>query len=445
MNRSKQMLLVGLLPSIAILVLFLTMPLIGLSEGVVQNLPSVELNELMADNENTLENPNDPGKFDDWIELYNDGTAPIDLQGFYLTDDFADLTKHQITQSLIISPDSYLVFFADGNPELGAAHLDFKLSANGEAAALVYTDGLTIIDGISFMTQTADVSFGQDANGDWGQLFVPTPGEANVLNSPVISSVIRSPALPTPADGIVITAAVSSGDGGPVTVRLNYQVNAGTPQVIDMTSVGGDFFTATIPPQAQDDVVKYYVTATNDSGFTVPNPSTAPATPYQVFIGYTVPTIRVNELMADNDSVLEDPDKADSFPDWIELLNFGESAVDISGMHLTDKLTVDEFTSYEIPTGTVISPGGTIIFFADSDPEEGPLHLPFSLGKGGDSVGLYDTVANGVMEIDTVTFGQQVEDRGYVRCGPSSWRIGPSSPGVANLCLDTFLPIGVRE
>ena len=33
--------------------------------------------------------------FDDWIELYNDSNEPVDVGGFYLTDDLSDPTQWQ--------------------------------------------------------------------------------------------------------------------------------------------------------------------------------------------------------------------------------------------------------------------------------------------------------------------------------------------------------------
>jgi len=49
----------------------------------------VVINEFLASNTNSLIDPA-TGRYDDWIELYNFGSVPIDLSGFYLTD---DLTK----------------------------------------------------------------------------------------------------------------------------------------------------------------------------------------------------------------------------------------------------------------------------------------------------------------------------------------------------------------
>lgn len=54
------------------------------------------INEFMADNENTIEDPNQPGQHPDWIELYNGSDRTVTLNGMYLTDDVNDPTKWQI-------------------------------------------------------------------------------------------------------------------------------------------------------------------------------------------------------------------------------------------------------------------------------------------------------------------------------------------------------------
>ncbi len=58
------------------------------------------INEFMADNETTIEDPNEPGEYPDWIELYNGSDSVVTLNGMYLTDDFGEPTKFQIPAAL---------------------------------------------------------------------------------------------------------------------------------------------------------------------------------------------------------------------------------------------------------------------------------------------------------------------------------------------------------
>src|SRR5688572_31680749 len=51
------------------------------------------VSEIMASNARTL--ADDDGDFSDWIEIYNPSPAPLSLNGYFLTDDSALLTKWQ--------------------------------------------------------------------------------------------------------------------------------------------------------------------------------------------------------------------------------------------------------------------------------------------------------------------------------------------------------------
>ncbi|MCK4342303.1 MAG: lamin tail domain-containing protein [Phycisphaerae bacterium] len=141
----------------------------------------------------------------------------------------------------------------------------------------------------------------------------------------------------------------------------------------------------------------------------------------------------INEFMADNDSVIEDPDEPGAYEDWIEIYNPGASAVDLSGMYLTDDLA--DPTQYQIPAGVSIPAGGFLLFWADDDDGQGPVHTNFKLGKNGEEIGLYDTDANGNMAIDTLTFGAQTTDvsQGRVPDGGPNWAFfDDSTPGSSN-------------
>src|SRR5512145_981094 len=45
--------------------------------------------------------------------------------------------------------------------------------------------------------------------------------------------------------------------------------------------------------------------------------------------------ILINEYMSSNHNTIEDPDEPDEYPDWIELFNFGSTAVDVGGCWLS--------------------------------------------------------------------------------------------------------------
>jgi len=114
----------------------------------------------------------------------------------------------------------------------------------------------------------------------------------------------------------------------------------------------------------------------------------------------------INEVLADNDTVYTD--EFGEFEDVIELYNAGTLSVDLGGMYLTDDLS--DTRRWEIPAGVLLPPGGTLVFFADDEELEGPLHTSFSLSRFGEEVGLFHDDASGNFELDRVVFGPQVQD-----------------------------------
>ncbi len=142
---------------------------------------NVCINEIMADNDATIEDPDEVGAFEDWVELYNAGAESIDLGGLYLTDDVSDPTQWQFPTGSTIPAGGYLLIWADGDADQGDNHASFKLSAGGETIALYDNDGTTLLDSIVFDEQSTDVAYGRspDGGGTIGVLATPTPGTAN--------------------------------------------------------------------------------------------------------------------------------------------------------------------------------------------------------------------------------------------------------------------------
>ena len=140
---------------------------------------SIFINELMASNEST--SVGSDNLFEDWIELYNGSENSVNLDGYYLSDSKSTLTKHQIIGSLIIAAGDYFVFYADGAPELGNNHVDFGLSAGGEAVFLTMPDGITVVDSVVFPAQKTDISYGRKINGssEWRFISPPSPEASN--------------------------------------------------------------------------------------------------------------------------------------------------------------------------------------------------------------------------------------------------------------------------
>jgi len=140
---------------------------------------SLVINELMASNSNTIQDPQ--GQYDDWIEIYNNDSGPIDVSGMYLTDNLDNPTKWQFPASTTIAAGDYILIWADGDAADSGLHANFKLNADGEEIGFFDIDGTTLIDSITFGEQTGDVSYGRfpDASDNWYLFATPTPGDEN--------------------------------------------------------------------------------------------------------------------------------------------------------------------------------------------------------------------------------------------------------------------------
>ncbi len=139
------------------------------------------INEFMAVNRSTLEDPAETGAFPDWIELYNGGAEPIDLEGLFLTDDLQQKTQWSFAPGMKLAPGAFMVLYADNDSDQGVDHTHFKLDGLGEMLALIDDDGETVLDSIVFDQQLDDVSYGRFGDGgeSWGYHFEPTPGTPN--------------------------------------------------------------------------------------------------------------------------------------------------------------------------------------------------------------------------------------------------------------------------
>jgi len=123
--------------------------------------------------------------------------------------------------------------------------------------------------------------------------------------------------------------------------------------------------------------------------------------------------LAINELMASNSSDGRFADPQGDYDDWIEICNFGETAIDMGGMWLEDASN-----QWQLPNDrsdeTTIGPHGYLLIWADNDIGDSPgLHAGFKLDKDGDWIRLY--AVDGTTLIDSIVFGNQSRDISYGR------------------------------
>ncbi len=139
----------------------------------------VVLNELSAINSSIQADQN--GEFDDWIELYNNTSSPIVLDGYYLSDESTNLTKWTFPVGTTISANGFLIIWADNDTTQLGLHTNFKLSSSGESIYLS-NSSVNLINETTFGTQTTDVTWGRYPNGTGSFNFLNPTYSANNSN-----------------------------------------------------------------------------------------------------------------------------------------------------------------------------------------------------------------------------------------------------------------------
>ncbi|MFJ5228300.1 lamin tail domain-containing protein [Kitasatospora sp. NPDC088391] len=109
------------------------------------------------------------GSVDDSIELYNKGTATVDLSGWVLKDN-DNSSKYKVASGTTLAPGGYKAFDVHGSFGLGSA----------DSARLYLADGTTLVDSYSW-TSHSDPSWSRcpDGTGAWGKAAALTLGKAN--------------------------------------------------------------------------------------------------------------------------------------------------------------------------------------------------------------------------------------------------------------------------
>ncbi|MBK8557302.1 MAG: lamin tail domain-containing protein [Lewinellaceae bacterium] len=170
--------------------------------NAVANTGPLVINELMASNTNTVMDEN--GDYEDWIELFNASNNAINLGGYYLSDNPANLPKYEIPAGVSIPANGYLVFWADEDGVDGPLHANFKLSATGEALYLLNHD-LVILDSITFGAQLPDIGYARVPNGS-GPFVMQSPtfgANNNLVSSQEPTETVNINLYPNPANQFV--------------------------------------------------------------------------------------------------------------------------------------------------------------------------------------------------------------------------------------------------
>ncbi len=181
------------------------------SPGATNNEPPIRvfINEWLARNAISARDPADNAA-DDWFELYNAESVAINLGGYYLSDDPGQPLKYQIpaTGRYTIAPRGYLVVWADNSTNQNSnarsnLHVNFQLGGNSGNILMTAPDGVTLVDSISYGSQTNDITEGRFSDGARARYYMSffttnsTPSGPNSI--PGFNSPPRFPFMPNRA------------------------------------------------------------------------------------------------------------------------------------------------------------------------------------------------------------------------------------------------------
>lgn len=159
-----------------IIILFLIITLVinfvpGLNDDYIKN-SKLYISEIMSSNSYTIKD--EDGDYSDYIEIYNGYNHPVNLEGYYLSDEEFDVKKWKFS-NITIEPNQYILIYASSKDK--EYHTNFKLNSDGEIITLTDSSG-NIISKVSYKNMQNDISYGY-TKGKYIYSQYPTPKEKN--------------------------------------------------------------------------------------------------------------------------------------------------------------------------------------------------------------------------------------------------------------------------
>ena len=133
------------------------------------------INEYMSHNKNS--NYDTLGKYNDFVELYNNSSEDIKLHNIFISDDVDNLIKYKLPDITIKKNDYLLIYLSDNSKVVdNSIYANFKLSDDDEE--LIITNGKKVIDSVKLVNLIDNVSYGR-IEDKWYYFTKPTPGSKN--------------------------------------------------------------------------------------------------------------------------------------------------------------------------------------------------------------------------------------------------------------------------
>lgn len=136
--------------------------------------------------------------------------------------------------------------------------------------------------------------------------------------------------------------------------------------------------------------------------------------------------VQINEVMSSNKGAVAD--ETGDFPDWVEIHNATDKALDIAGYGLSDDLL--SAAKWTFPKNTVIEPDGYVIVFCSGEPDRGKMHAGFRISATDDV--LLSTVTGTVIDSVKLRSVDAGLSLGRDSGNSSNWSSMQPSPGYPN-------------
>lgn len=366
----------------------------GIANSTVEPVIDVVINEVESNGDAT-----------DWVEIKNNGSTAVDISGWCVTDDKGSerVDSNEATplaEGTILSPGTYYVF--DGDK-------DFTFGLGAEDTVTLYQKDDTVV---------AEYSWNGHASGTYARI---PDGTGELVDVPISSKGTENKEA-VPAEGKLVLNEINSNpydwvevmntgdmdlDISGYELRDNADdhrwkfpegtvVKAGEIYLVDEKDMGliyddktdtyvSGTFTSAIGIGSGDSIRLYDVEGTlldsyswsehaaYDGDNALASYGRYPDGTGDFFLtketkgqpnDWYRPTIEINEVESNGDDT-----------DWVEVINTGDTAVDLSGWYVLDNDPVGHASeTTPLPEGTILQPGALYVFDGDRD-------FAFGLGK----------------------------------------------------------------
>ena len=391
----------------------------------------------------------------DQVELYNAGTEPVSLDGWYISDEKRD-TFGFAPEGTSLAPGEFLVLVKD---------VDFAFGLGKGDEVVLFDPAGAEIDSYAYANTAplSDWSRCPDGTGEWAHATAATPGAANDCSvAPVSGAIVLNEDDSQPADwvefhnpgdaaldisgyeirdnsddhrwqflpGTTIDAGaflvVEEGTIGLVDgaeTAFRDPIGIGSADRIRLYDAGGTMIDDTLPWDGHAAIGGDFSAATlarcpdGEGVFLLAHPTPGAAN------SCVMPDVVINEIESNADTT-----------DWVEVVNTGTTAVDVSGWSVMDSdPTGHAAETTPLPAGTILAPGAFFVF-------DQPANFVFGLGNG-DTVTIRDANGNTVDEHVYAAHADGV----WARCADGNGEftdLAVSTKGLRNACGN---PVRINE